>query len=405
MIGINLKNGFLQGDLVIWVVLFLLCMISIIEVYSASSNMTYSPDKAYWAPVLQHGLLVCLALAVAWGMHAMSIGMVRLTLLTGYLAALVMLVMVLASNNRVNNAARWIEFAGITIQPSEIAKLTLVGTVAFALARGWDKKTQRTGKTAFKWVVGFTVVTCGLIFTENFSTAGIIALVMVMLTWMANPPKKMFYGICLSLVSLASVVLITVKNLPDTALDWMDRNVSGRATTWVNRLRASNDLPPDPKEYPIHENVQVTHARIAVATSGFLGLGPGKSVERDFLPQAYSDFIYAIIIEEGGLLSGGVVMALYLLLLYRSMRIARRCKNRFPAYLTMGLSLMLVTQAFVNMAVAVGAMPVTGQPLPLVSKGGTSMFITNAYIGIILCVSRNAKQIEKEEDLEKQQLT
>lgn len=398
MIGLNIKNGILQGDLAIWAVLILLCMISVVEVYSASSNMTYSPDKAYWMPVLQHGLLVCLALGVAWAMHAMSIGMVRLLLLTGYLASLVMLVAVLASNNRVNNAARWIEVAGITVQPSEIAKLTLVGTVAFALARGWDKKTQRTGKTAFKWVVGFTLVTCGLIFTENFSTAGIIALVMVMLTWIANPPKKLFYGICLVLISLASTVLITVKNLPESTVEWMEENVPGRATTWVNRLRASNDLPPDPKEYNIHDNVQVTHARIAVATSGFLGLGPGKSVERDFLPQAYSDFIYAIIIEEGGLLSGSVVMSLYLLLLYRSMRIARRCKNRFPAYLTMGLALMLVTQALVNMAVAVGAMPVTGQPLPLVSKGGTSMFITNAYIGIILCVSRNAKQIGTDED-------
>ena len=140
----------------------------------------------------------------------------------------------------------------------------------------------------------------------------------------------------------------------------------------------------------------MTHARIAVATCNVVGKGPGQSVQRDFLPHAVSDFIYAIIIEETGIEGGVLVMFMYLLLLYRAMRIAERCRNRFPAYLVMGLALMLVVQAMINMAVSVGAFPVTGQPLPLVSKGGTSTFITCAYIGMILSVSHTAKKIEEQ---------
>ena len=155
----------------------------------------------------------------------------------------------------------------------------------------------------------------------------------------------------------------------------------------------------------LHVHKQVTHAQIAIATCHVVGKGPGQSVERDFLPQAFSDFIYAIIIEEGGFLGGLVVMFMYLFLLYRAMKIAENCKNRFPAYLVMGLSLMLVVQAMVNMAVATGAMPVTGQPLPLVSKGGTSTFITCAYIGMILSVSHTARQIDPEPQPERKALT
>ena len=168
-----------------------------------------------------------------------------------------------------------------------------------------------------------------------------------------------------------------------------------RVPTWVGRLKGGYVPPADPKEYDITQNIQVTHAQIAIATCGITGRGPGNSIERDFLPQAYSDFIYAIIIEEGGIFCGGLVMFLYLLLLYRAFRIAQRCKSLFPAYLIMGLALMLVTHAMINMAVAVGLFPVTGQPLPLISRGGTSTFVNCAYLGIMLSVSRSARQIEE----------
>ena len=165
-----------------------------------------------------------------------------------------------------------------------------------------------------------------------------------------------------------------------------------RFATWRNRILKhfnSEDVPAE--EYKIDENFQVGHANIAIASSGIIGKGPGNSTERDYLPQAFSDFIYAIIVEEMGILGAVFVVFLYIVLLYRAARIASRCENNFPAFLIMGLALLLVIQATFNMMVAVGLAPVTGQPLPLISKGGTSTIINCAYIGAILSVSRSAK--------------
>ena len=174
-----------------------------------------------------------------------------------------------------------------------------------------------------------------------------------------------------------------------------------RADTWKGRILSFNKPDVAPKDFDIQgKDAQVAHANIAIATSNIIGIGPGKSVERDYLPQAYSDFIFAIIIEELGLFGAIGVIFLYTVLLYRGIRIANRCENYFPAFLVMGLTLLLVVQAIANMAVAVGLGPVTGQPLPLVSKGGSSTVINCAYIGVILSVSRTAK-IKKDKNVDK----
>ena len=165
-----------------------------------------------------------------------------------------------------------------------------------------------------------------------------------------------------------------------------------RADTWKGRILSFNEGDVSPQEYDLDKNAQVAHANIAIVSSGIIGKGPGKSTERDFLAQAFSDFIYAIIIEELGLFGAAFVAFLYIILLFRCARIASRCENNFPAFLVMGLGLLLVIQATFNMMVAVGLAPVTGQPLPLISKGGTSTIINCAYIGTILSVSRSAKK-------------
>jgi cell division protein FtsW len=175
-----------------------------------------------------------------------------------------------------------------------------------------------------------------------------------------------------------------------------------RADTWKSRIMKFGKSQPSPQEYDLDKDAQVAHANIAIVSSDIIGKGPGKSTERDFLSQAFSDFIYAIIIEELGILGAFFVLCLYIFLLYRCARIASRCENNFPAFLAMGLGLLLVIQAIFNMMVAVGLAPVTGQPLPLISKGGTSTIINCAYIGAILSVSRSAKtKTEKEENKEK----
>ena len=388
------KEGFLHGDYVVWMIMLALCMISVVEVYSASSRMTYSSGH-YWGPVVEHTSYVLIGLFITWLVHKMPCTSFKFLSVLGLLLSFILLIVVLGMG-KINGAARWIRIAGITIQPSEFAKISLVGTVAMLLATFRDKSTGGASMLALKWVAGLTAVFCMLIVTENFSTAGIIFMVMLMMTWYAQAPKKWLGIIVGSVVLVGAIGFGTLRFVPDTLAEKISTETPlHRFNTWHNRVKSVSDLPADPKDYNIHDNIQVTHARIAVATCNVVGKGPGQSVERDFLPHAVSDFIYAIIIEEAGIEGGVLVMFLYLLLLYRAMRIAEKCKNRFPAYLVMGLSLMLVTQAMINMAVSVGAFPVTGQPLPLVSKGGTSTFITCAYIGMILSVSHTAKQIEE----------
>jgi cell division protein FtsW len=178
----------------------------------------------------------------------------------------------------------------------------------------------------------------------------------------------------------------------DILMTLKDKPVVKRVPVWANRVRTHTDVPDDPLKYDLNTNPQITQSQIAIATCKIIGRGPGNSTVRDFLPQAYSDFIYAIIIEEMGLPGGIFLMLLYITLLYRAARIAGRCKKNFPAFLILGLALLIVTQALINMMVAVGLFPVTGQPLPLVSRGGSSIMVNCAYIGMMISISQSARQ-------------
>ncbi len=394
------EKGLLQGDTAVWMIFLTLCTISIIEVYSASSSMSYK-SAHYWAPVLEHSSYLVLGIIFAWFIHLIPCNMFKI-IGTGMLHVAVypMLVFTLFTA-KTNGASRWIELGGKTIQPSEFAKLFLVIFVAFILSTLRDEK--GASKTAFWWVFTEVGLTVGLIFFENASTAAIILLVMLGICFIGQVSTKYLSVLVGSIGTVAAIALITVYSIPDSKLsEWSndEESILHRVPTWVNRLKSKNvEIPEDPNDYQITDrNTQITHAYIAVAGSNIIGRGPGNSVQRDYLPQAYSDFIYAIIIEEGGVISGILVILLYLLLAWRAMKIAQQCKALFPSYLVMGLTLMMVVQAMVNMAVAVGAFPVTGQPLPLISRGGTSTFVSCAYIGIILSVSRTAKKIDKKKD-------
>lgn len=388
------ENGLMQGDMVLWMVFLLLCFISVITVYSASSNMTYSTGK-YWAPVMRHGIFLLTGVGFTWVLHMLPCKLYKIFGLGIMLFSYLLLACALFAG-KINGASRWVGIGDFTFQPSEIAKLGLVMTTAFIFSVFRNKD----GVSSFgvKIAAINIAVTLMLIITENLSTAAIIFVVMFLIAFFAQVSSKLLIWLGGSLAAIAIAGYLTAISIPqDTLNSWAKSDgILHRVPTWVNRLKSENILPENPQDYNTSNNVQVTHAQIAIATCGIVGRGPGNSIERDFLPQAFSDFIYAIIIEEGGIFAGGLVMFLYLLLLYRAWRIAQRCKSLFPAYLIMGLSLMLVIQAIVNMAVAVGVFPVTGQPLPLISRGGTSTFVNCAYLGIMLSVSRSARQVEEE---------
>ena len=384
-----------EGDKVIWMILFFLGMISIIEVYSASSNMSYKTGY-YWKPILQHGSYFVIGVIATLLIHKIPCRYFKLIPLLGIPFSVVLLVVAMFTE-KVNNASRWLEVGGVGFQPSELAKGVLVTTVAMILASMRDEAGAQ--RRAFKWIMGMAVLICGLIAPENFSTAAMTFLVVLIMMFVGGIPWKQLGTLLGGLAVVGTALFVFLRFAPPSTIEAAGHlPLLHRMPTWAERVRDHEPPPADPAQYDITANPQVTHAQIAIATCNVVGRGPGNSVERDFLPQSFSDFIYAIVIEELGLAGGVFVMFLYIVLLFRSARIASRCERNFPAFLVMGLSLMLVTQALINMAVAVGVFPVTGQPLPLISKGGTSTVINCVYLGIILSVSRSAKKKVRTED-------
>lgn len=385
-------SGLMQGDLVIWMVFILLLMISVVEVYSASSTMSYGGKSSYWEPVMQHGSFWLIGLVTAWFVSRVPCNYFKLGGTLGLLFALMLQLAALFSG-KLNGAGRWIHLWGLTFQPSELTKMALVTYLAFIFSSLRNGK--EVSSTGNKFAAFGAIASLALIVTENLSTAGLIFLIVLGMAFFAQVRAKLLAIIFVIMVSVGAGGWILVHSIPEETLsEWRasENPITHRVPTWVARITDKHEIPDNPKDYDITDNIQVTHARIAVATSHGIGKGPGKSRQRDYLPQAYSDFIYAIIIEETGILGGLVVMFLYLLFMWRCRTIAERCKSLFPSYLVMGLSLMIVLQAMVNMAVAVGAMPVTGQPAPLISRGGSSILINCICVGMILSVSRTAKK-------------
>lgn len=399
-----------KGDKVIWMVFFFLCIISVIEVYSASAGLTYKGGH-YWAPIVKHtGILLVgvFAMVVTLNIKCKYFKIVTPFLL---LIAVVTLITVLLAGQSTNGAQRWISIVGIQFQPSEIAKGALVLATAQILSAMQTE--HGADKNAFKYILIVSAFIIPLIMVENLSTAMLLCMVIFMMMIIGRVPGKIL-GKALGVVTLLILTIFTLvmvvgkdhekenanpNHIEQVAVAEQKKDPSmfgsvfHRFDTWKGRIdRFIAGRETSPEEFDLDKDAQIGHANIAIVSSNFIGKGPGNSVERDFLSQAFSDFIYAIIIEEMGLFGGFFVAMLYIILLFRTGRIANRCENNFPAFLAMGLALLLVTQALFNMCVAVGLAPVTGQPLPLVSKGGTSTIINCVYIGAILSVSRSAKK-------------
>lgn len=416
----NHKIGNLfKGDKVIWMVFFMLCMISIVEVFSASSGLTYKSNN-FFLPIMKHSITIIGGLIAAMVMVYIPCRYFKLLTPVLILVSFLTLLWVLFAGETINGANRVIEIAGQTFQPSEIAKGTMVLAAAQILsAMQTDRGT--TDKKAMRFILFLLLPFAALIGKENLSTAALLCFVVFLMMIIGRVPMVQLgklLGVVLIFISVAvgSIMLLGDDERdanPNLTKTEVVKKADGeevkskpgklqRLGTWKARIRKFlDDKQVEPKDYDLDKDGQVAHANIAIVSSNVIGKGPGNSVERDFLAQAFSDFIFAIVIEEMGIFGATVVVFLYIILLFRTARIANRCENNFPAFLAMGLALLLVVQAVFNMMVAVGLAPVTGQPLPLISKGGTSTIINGAYIGIILSISRSAKRKVREVEPDK----
>ena len=389
----NKIGNIFKGDKVIWMVFFFLCMISIIEAYSASSTLSYKSGN-FMGPVIKHMAILVGGVFVMICMLKVKCKYFKIVTPFMIFISIVLLLWVLLAGQSTNGASRWISLVGIQFQPSEIAKGTLVLAVAQILSAMQNE--NGADKRAFKYILTISAVMIFPIMLENMSTAMLLCFTIFFMMFIGRVPGKL-------LGKLAGIVLLTIvfaismvmllghdeEKLAKTNDTFTEQvateqpekkntvqKMFHRMDTWKARIDHFLDTKPvSPEEVDLDKDAQVAHANIAIASSNVMGKGPGNSVERDFLSQAFSDFIYAIIIEEMGVPGGLFVAFLYIILLFRTGRIANRCENNFPAFLAMGLAILLVTQALFNMAVAVGLAPVTGQPLPLISRGGTSSII------------------------------
>jgi cell division protein FtsW len=400
----------IKGDGIIWMVFFFLCIISIVEVYSSSSTLTFK-SGSYYGPVLRHtGLLL---VGVLFMIITMNIKCKYFKIVTPFalVISLAMLIVVLMMGQSTNGAARWIGLFGIQFQPSELAKGALILAEAQILSAmqteiGADRR-------AFKFIFWLSLPYVMLIAVENLSTAMLICITIFLMMFIGRVPKSQLNRtigvvVLLAAVGIGLIMLLgsqeSKENLNNEKMVLTEKQPTPEKTSSLNKVfhrfgtwqarfqKFLNNEEISPEQYDLDKDAQVAHANIAIASSNIVGKGPGNSVERDFLSQAFSDFIYAIIIEEMGIWGASFVCLLYIILLFRTATIANRCANAFPALLIMGIALMLTIQAFFNMMVAVGLAPVTGQPLPLISRGGTSTIMNCIYIGIILSVSYWAKK-------------
>lgn len=368
----------MKGDRIIWVIIIILVVVSLLSVYSSTGSLAYKVRAGntfyYLARQFKFSLI---GFIVIFFIHLIPYQLFSKFSVAALIITIPLLVFTLFFGSSINDASRWLQIpgTGLTIQPSDFAKVTMVMFVAKVLSVKQNEIDDFKG--VFLKIFAAVTVVCLLILPANLSTAAMVFAIVFLLMFVGRIPLKY-----LSMLVGAGVVGLALFVLLATAV-----NKEGRISTWKNRIEAFVSGEGD--------NFQADQAKVAIVRGGLFGKGAGNSTQRNLLPHPYSDFIYAIIIEEYGSLFGGILMvALYLWLFFRSAMIVRRSRSTYGAFLVFGLSLTLVIQAFINMAVAVGLVPVTGQTLPMVSMGGSSILFTSLALGMILSVSWGIKEEE-----------
>ena len=408
------KPNLANIDRTYWWLFALLIAVAIIALFSASSTLVYSHHSAL-GPIGQQMFFIVLGVIAAFGIQYIPSYWVRFG---GYallgLSTLLVYSTMIPGNPLVvtiNGAARWVRIAGITFQPSELAKLSLIIVVADQLAR--IRSEADKSKYFYRTLIIAAIVMLPIM-ASNLSTAVLIGLIIFCLWVLARIPWRY----TLSVVGIAIIALCLGYAIVECGFVRPGRPMHGpfkRATTWVSRIDrhlnitsnplTSNPLTPDSKYVLTDDNIQEVYSSVAIARGGAspLGVLPGNSKERDYLPLAFADYIFAIIVEESGVLGSGFVIFLYLAILFRACNISSRYSDMPAMLMTMGLALMITCQALISMLVAVGLGPVTGQPLPLISRGGTSVLITSVYFGILMGVSREQTELRERVNLTREE--
>ncbi len=408
------KPNLANIDRTYWWLFALLIAVAIIALFSASSTLVYSHHSAL-GPIGQQMFFIVLGVIAAFGIQYIPSYWVRFGgyALLGFSTLLVYSTMIPGNPLvvTINGAARWVRIAGITFQPSELAKLSLIIVVADQLAR--IRSEADKSKYFYRTLIIAAIVMLPIM-ASNLSTAVLIGLIIFCLWVLARIPWKY----TLSVVGIAIIALCLGYTIVEFGFVRPGRPMHGpfkRATTWVSRIDrhlnitsnplTSNPLTPDSKYVLTDDNIQEVYSSVAIARGGAspLGVLPGNSKERDYLPLAFADYIFAIIVEESGVLGAGFVIFLYLAILFRACNISSRYSDMPAMLMTMGLALMITCQALISMLVAVGLGPVTGQPLPLISRGGTSVLITSIYFGILMGVSREQTELRERVNLTREE--
>lgn len=380
------RNSFIQGDKSLWGILTLLVIFSFLPVFSASSNLVYVIGKGTtWGYLFKHLLLMSFGFVLMFIVHRIPYHYFKGI---SILALPVVILLLIYTNSQEtiiqgSNASRWIEIplVGLSFQTSALAGAVLIIYVAHYLDKKKFEKIKLKNSFFSLWIPVFLIIS--LILPSNFSTAALMFLIVIILLFIGGYPIKRIISMLFLAFIFLSLFILTSKVFPEL--------IPNRVDTWISRIESFNNGDD------LESNYQIEKAKTAIASGGILGLGAGKSVMKNFLPQSSSDFIYAIIIEEFGLIGGLGIIILYLLLLFRIVVIAHKSKKIFGKLLVIGLGIPVVIQAFVNIGVALQILPITGQNLPLISSGGTAAWITCISFGIILSVSSHRE--EKHDDL------
>lgn len=376
-------------DRTYWVLFIGLIIWAIIALFSASSTLAFKEEGGILGPILSQIVFILVGVAAAFVIQFLPSRLIRTLGYIGLVVSFIMLILTFTPLGvEINGAKRWLRIMGITFQPSELAKLTLIIVVSDLFSK---IKNAEDEKKYFMIAIGCTMVICGIIFLGNLSTAVLLGGIVILLAFLAHIHVK-YWG---SLLGIMFVVLISVFFIVNGCYISKGRTINGPFKRLITQVERVNDMLRE-NETPIEEykitddNYQRSHAKIAIARGGAspLGVLPGNSQQRDVLPQAFSDYIFAIIVEEWGLIGAIVLIAIYLFILARACMTSSRYADYAAMLMVMGLALMLTCQALISMMVSVGIGPVTGQPLPMISRGGTSALITSLYFGIIMSVSR-----------------